>query len=64
MSIVLGLVSWVAMEVWGGGSLWPTQLVGLAFAIAGMLAGSLVTRVPGHSEAALAPHHPHSGGHR
>jgi SSS family transporter len=64
MSIVLGLGSWGAMEFWGGESLWPAQLVGLGFAIAGMLVGSLVTRVPGHSEAALAPHHPHAGGHR
>jgi len=57
MSIVLGLGSWGAMELWGGESMWPAQLVGLGFAIAGMLVGSLVTRVPGHSEAALAPHH-------
>src|SRR5262245_24691195 len=57
MSIVLGLGSWAAMEVWGGESIWPPQLVGLGFAIGGMLVGSLVTRVPGHTEAALAPHH-------
>ena len=36
----------------------------MGFAIAGMLLGSLVTRVPGHTEAALAPHHAHSGGQR
>jgi len=64
MSIVLGLGSWGAMELWGGESLWPPQLVGLGFAVAGMAVGSLVTRVPGHTEAALAPHHPHAGGHR
>jgi solute:Na+ symporter, SSS family len=57
MSIVLGLGSWGAMEVWGGESMWPPQLVGLVFAIAGMLVGSLVTRVRGHTDAALAPHH-------
>jgi SSS family transporter len=61
MSIVLGLGSWGAMELWGGESMWPAQLVGLGFAIAGMLVGSLVTRVPGHSEAALAPHHRQPG---
>ena len=61
MSIVLGLASWAAMELWGAESILPPQLVGLGFAIAGMLIGSLVTRVPGHSEAALAPHHRHTG---
>jgi SSS family transporter len=61
MSIVLGLSSWAAMELWGDGSIWPPQLVGLGFAIAGMLIGSLVALVPGHSEAALAPHHRQSG---
>ena len=64
MSIVLGLASWGAMEIWGGASIWPPQLIGLGFATAGMLVGSLVTKIPGHSEAALAPHHPQSGGHR
>jgi len=64
MSIVLGLTSWGAMEIWGGGSLWPAQLVGLGFAIAGMIVGSLVTRVPGHTDAALAPHHAQTGGQR
>jgi len=61
MSSVLGLASWGAMEIWGSESMWPTQLVGLAFAVAGMFVGSLVTRVPGHSEAALEPHHPGGG---
>jgi len=64
MSIVLGLASWGAMEFWGGESMWPPQLVGLGFAIVGMAVGSLVTRVPGHTEAALVPHHSHSGGPR
>ena len=64
MSIVLGLTSWGAMEIWGGESMWPAQLVGLSFAIAGMVVGSLVTRVPGHSDAALAPHHTQTGGQR
>jgi SSS family solute:Na+ symporter len=45
-STVLGLVSWGAMELWGDRSIWPPQLVGLAFALAGMLLGSMLTRVP------------------
>ena len=59
MSIALGLLSWGAMELWGSGSIWPPQLVGLAFAIAGMLLGSLATRAPAHAEATLhpQPHH-------
>lgn len=61
MSIVLGLASWAAMELWGAGSILPPQLVGLGFAVGGMLIGSLVARVPGHSGAALAPHHRHTG---
>lgn len=61
MSIVLGLASWGAMELWGGDSGMPAQLVGFALAIAGMVTGSLVTRVPGHGETASAPHHSHSG---
>jgi Na+/proline symporter len=63
MSIVLGLGSWGAMEVWGGESLWPPQLVGLGFAILGMVIGSWVTRVPGHGEAALHTHRSGAGGH-
>jgi Na+/proline symporter len=62
MSIVLGLGSWGAMEVWGGESLWPPQLVGLGFAILGMVIGSWVTRVPGHGEAALHTHRSGAGG--
>jgi len=61
-SSLLGLGSWGAMEIWGSESMWPTQLVGLAFAIVGMLVGSLVRRTSGHLEAAAAQHH--GGGRR
>ena len=53
MAIFLGLFSWIAMEMWGSDSIWPPQLVGLAFAIAGMLLGSLMTPAP----------HPHAPAH-
>ena len=47
-SILMGLSSWLLMETYGAGSLWPAQLVGLAFAIVGMVAGSLASRAPAH----------------
>ncbi len=50
-SILLGLVSWLLMEALGADSVWPPQLVGLACALLGMVAGSLAT--PPH------PMHPH-----
>jgi SSS family transporter len=40
LSIALGLVSWLAMEKLYTGAIWPPQLVGLLFSVAGMLAGS------------------------
>ena len=55
-SILMGLSSWLLMEAYGADSIWPAQLVGLAFAIIGMVAGSLASRAPGHH---AQPHHPH-----
>jgi solute:Na+ symporter, SSS family len=55
MSIVLGLLSWGAMELWGSETIWPPQLVGLAFATAGMLIGSLSTRAPRQAAVHSAP---------
>ncbi len=40
-SVIGGLSSWVLMEVFGGGSIWPPQLVGLLVAFFGMILGSL-----------------------
>ncbi|MEI6299978.1 MAG: sodium:solute symporter family protein [Betaproteobacteria bacterium] len=57
MSIVLGLVSWAAMEAFGSETIWPPQLVGLAFAILGMLVGSLVGKGPTHPDAVAHPAH-------
>jgi len=45
-SMLLGLSSWLLMEFFGAGSILPAQLVGLAFALLGMVAGSLAARAP------------------
>ena len=54
-SIALGLSSWIGMEVFGAESVWPPQLVGLAFSIVGMVAGSYASPAP-------HPHHAHGEG--
>jgi Na+/proline symporter len=41
-SVIGGLACWLLMEVVGGGSIWPPQLVGLLAACLGMIAGSLL----------------------
>ena len=60
-SILMGLGSWLLMEAFVAGwlsaeppkdVLWPTQFIGLAFALVGMVIGSLATR-----EAQPAPAH-------
>jgi len=53
-SIVLGLLSWIAMELFAPDAVWPPQLVGLAFSIAGMVAGSYASPAP-------HPHPAHQG---
>jgi SSS family transporter len=45
-SILMGLASWLLMEFYGADSIWPSQLAGLAFAVIGMVAGSLASRAP------------------
>jgi solute:Na+ symporter, SSS family len=59
-SIVLGLSSWLLMEGWVAGvfsggtpadTVLPAQFVGLAFAVAGMVIGSLATRAPAPAHA-------------
>jgi Na+/proline symporter len=50
LSVVLGLVSWLLLEVTAPEALVPPQLVGLAFSVLGMLMGSLATR-PAHAPA-------------
>jgi solute:Na+ symporter, SSS family len=41
-SVIGGLGSWLLMEVFGGESIWPPQLVGLLVAFLGMIVGSLL----------------------
>ncbi|MES2039844.1 MAG: sodium:solute symporter family protein [Pseudomonadota bacterium] len=41
-SIILGIVSWVSMEVFAPEGLWPPQLVGVLMSVTGMIAGSLL----------------------
>ncbi|HEY4637363.1 MAG TPA: sodium:solute symporter family protein [Burkholderiales bacterium] len=52
LSVVLGLVSWLLMEVVAPQALVPPQLVGLAASFLGMVVGSLAMR-PAHAQ----PHH-------
>jgi len=47
-SILLGLSTWLLAEAFAADGLWPTQFVGLGFAILGMVAGSLASRAPAH----------------
>ncbi len=58
-SILLGLLSWLLMERFAADSVWPSQLVGLAFALVGMVFGSLAARAP-RAEHAGVPHRPHA----
>jgi SSS family transporter len=53
-SIALGLASWTAMELFADDAVWPPQLVGLAFSIAGMIGGSYASPAP-------HPHPVHQG---
>ena len=50
-SILLGLSSWLLAEAVAPDGLWPTQFVGLAFAILGMVVGSLASK-PAHPQPA------------
>jgi Na+/proline symporter len=43
-SILLGLATWLLAEAFAPDGPWPTQFVGLAFAILGMVLGSLASK--------------------
>ena len=51
-SILLGLSTWLLAEIFSADGLWPTQFIGLGFAILGMVAGSLASRAPAHGHPA------------
>jgi SSS family solute:Na+ symporter len=55
LSIALGLVSWIGLEIFAPDGLWPPQLVGFGFALVGMWLGSIASRTP-HSHPELHPH--------
>ena len=54
LSIALGLTSWILMEKFYTGDIWPPQLVGLIFSATGMLFGSLLPNPERHH------HHAHT----
>lgn len=41
-SVIGGLGSWLLMEIFGGDSIWPPQLVGLMVAFVGMVVGAML----------------------
>ncbi|MGH7257443.1 MAG: sodium:solute symporter family protein [Nitrospiraceae bacterium] len=43
LSIGSGLLTWIALELFGHSDVWPPQLVGFLIAAVGMVAGSLLT---------------------
>ena len=45
LSIVLGLATWLLMEKFYTGDIWPPQLLGLMMSVSGMLAGSLAPKL-------------------
>ena len=54
LSIVMGLSSWLLMEIVQPETYWPPQLVGLLMSVIGMLAGSLLpNKARGHHVAHL-----------
>jgi Na+/proline symporter len=56
-SIVLGIVSWVLFLATPLGEQVPAQLVGIIMAVAGMVAGSLLSKPHAHHAHAVAPSH-------
>jgi Na+/proline symporter len=59
LSIAMGLTSWLLMESFYPGGIWPPQLLGLVLSIVGMLVGSLLPNLIG-KHGAVHRHHPPS----
>lgn len=62
LAIVLGLSSWILLEVFAIGGIWPPQLVGLLMSMFGMVVGSLLPNIigkplPQEPEHAYLHHH-------
>jgi Na+/proline symporter len=62
LAIVLGLASWILLEVFNADSIWPPQLVGLLMSMSGMVIGSLMPNIigkplPQEPEHAYLHHH-------
>ncbi len=62
LAIVLGLSSWILLEVFEIGGIWPPQLVGLLMSMFGMVVGSLLPNIigkplPQEPEHAYLHHH-------
>jgi solute:Na+ symporter, SSS family len=56
LAVVLGIVTWLLMELVAPEALIPPQLVGLAFSFFGMVAGSLYARPAPHTHAEHGRH--------
>jgi Na+/proline symporter len=57
-AMVMGLSSWILLEVFQPSEVWPPQLVGLLLSMLGMVAGSLLPNFIGkHAEPHRRPHH-------
>jgi Na+/proline symporter len=63
LSIVLGLVTWLGVEMLAEDPLVPAQLVGLGFSILGMIVGSYASRPP-HPHDEHGPHTVHGHAQR
>jgi SSS family solute:Na+ symporter len=54
LSIILGLSSWILLEINAPEEFWPPQLVGVLMSLAGMLLGSLLPQIRPHRPQAPA----------
>jgi Na+/proline symporter len=45
LAILLGLLTWIPLEIWNPEGFWPPQFAGLLMSILGMVVGSLMPKV-------------------